>query len=88
MIADGHARVSVDGVHVADLGRGEAFGEIALLMDRPRTATVRAADELRLLVVDKDTFLDVTSGNEESRGAGGTISWALLTRASPAGPLA
>jgi len=88
VIADGHARVWVDGVHVADLDRGEAFGEIALLMDRPRTATVRAIDELRLLIVVRDTFLDVTSGSEESRGAGGAISWALLTRASPAGPLA
>ena len=38
--------------------------------------------------IERDAFLEVMSGSEESRGAGSTISWSLLTRASPAGPMA
>jgi CRP-like cAMP-binding protein len=38
------------------LGRGESFGELGLLENAPRTATVRAADEADVFMVDKGTF--------------------------------
>ncbi len=38
------------------LGRGEAFGELGLLGAAPRSATVRAEDEVELFTVDKGTF--------------------------------
>jgi MFS family permease len=88
VIADGHAQVLVDGAQVAELGPGDAFGEIALLMERPRTASVRAEDDMRLEALDRDVFLEVVGGHEDSRDAANAISRARLMRASPAGPFA
>ena len=47
VIQDGSATVSVRGETVRGLGPGDHFGEIALLDDGPRTATVTAATDLR-----------------------------------------
>jgi putative ABC transport system ATP-binding protein len=41
---------------VAELGPGRYFGEVALLMDRPRNATVRAIDRVEVYTVDRMTF--------------------------------
>jgi ATP-binding cassette subfamily B protein len=41
---------------VATLQRGQFFGEIAVLRDIPRTATVRAVAPTRLLTMDRDAF--------------------------------
>jgi CPA1 family monovalent cation:H+ antiporter len=51
LILEGEARVLIDGVERARLGRGEFFGEISLLTDEPPTADVIAASVLRCLVV-------------------------------------
>jgi len=49
--------VSDDGQTVyATLSEGSFFGEIALLMDTPRTASIRAIDYCDLYTLDKDTF--------------------------------
>ncbi len=42
--------------HVATLGRGNHFGELALLHDRPRNATIRAGAGLELLTLDPQSF--------------------------------
>jgi CRP/FNR family cyclic AMP-dependent transcriptional regulator len=47
VIADGTAKVSVGGEERASLGPGDYFGEIALIDDGARTATVTADSELR-----------------------------------------
>jgi CRP/FNR family cyclic AMP-dependent transcriptional regulator len=49
MIQDGEATVSIGGEIVRSLGPGEYFGEVALLDDGPRSATVTAANDMRCL---------------------------------------
>ena len=47
VVESGEASVEVQGEEVGKLGPGDSFGEIALIDRRPRTATVRAASDLR-----------------------------------------
>jgi CRP-like cAMP-binding protein len=51
VIADGQARVTIEGWKVASLGQGDFFGEIAVLSNGPRFATVAAETPLRCLVL-------------------------------------
>ena len=56
LIVEGDACVITGGVTVARVGPGEFVGELALLTDRPRCATVRAETSLRLLILDRATL--------------------------------
>ncbi len=59
IIVEGTADVIVTNekpIVVAQLGKNEIIGEIAILIDVPRTATIRAASELTTLKVTKDLF--------------------------------
>ena len=51
VIAEGTAEVTHDGRHLADLGPGDFFGEIALLENQRRTASVIATSPLRVVVM-------------------------------------
>src|SRR5262245_64349647 len=51
VIEDGTAEVLQDQQHIAELGRGDFFGEIALLETERRTATVVATTPMRLIVM-------------------------------------
>lgn len=62
VVAGGELDVSVDGRAVRMLGEGDYFGEIALLRDLPRTATVQARNEATLLVLDRSDFLTAVTG--------------------------
>jgi MFS family permease len=57
VVEAGSFEVSVDGAAVGSLGPGDFFGEIALLRDVPRTATVTARADGRLLALGRDEFL-------------------------------
>jgi CRP/FNR family cyclic AMP-dependent transcriptional regulator len=56
VILEGEAKVTRRGKHVATIGSGDFFGEIALLENVVRTATVTATSPLRFFVVTKQAF--------------------------------
>lgn len=56
VVVDGTLAVEVDGVEVAWVGPGDLCGEMALLEDGRRTATVRAVTPARLVVLDVKEF--------------------------------
>jgi len=55
-IFSGEARCSVDGTDVATLGVGQFVGEMSLLDRGPRSATVVANSDMKLLVLDPREF--------------------------------
>jgi MFS family permease len=69
-IADGEVEVARDGMAVATLKRGDGFGELALLLDRPRNATVTAVTETRLYALGREEFLPAVTGNPHATRAG------------------
>ena len=66
LIEEGTAEVIATDT-VVKLGPGDAFGEIALLRDVPRQATVRAIEDLTLAALERDVFLEAVPGNSESK---------------------
>jgi MFS family permease len=68
-IATGRAVVELEDGQTRDLEPGDYFGEIALLRDVPRTATVRAVDELRLYAIERDEFLAAVTGHAPTLAA-------------------
>ena len=83
VIEDGVADVVGDGHLVTKLGPGDGFGEVALLRRVPRTATVRAATDLRLQTLTSDRFLPVVTGFSPSAREAGTSVDSMLHRFSP-----
>ena len=59
VIIEGEAEVTRGGKHLATIGSGEFFGEIALLDSVARTATVTATTPLRFFVVSDSAFRSV-----------------------------
>ncbi|HXH95606.1 MAG TPA: cyclic nucleotide-binding domain-containing protein, partial [Gaiellaceae bacterium] len=62
VIESGTVEVTKEGRHVADLGPGDYVGEIALLHDVPRTASVRATADAVLQSLDRETFIPAVTG--------------------------
>ena len=56
LILEGKAEVTVGGEPRAELGAGEYFGEVSLIDGEPRSATVTATSELRVLSLASFTF--------------------------------
>jgi NADH dehydrogenase len=55
-IAQGQVQIVKDGQAIAELKRGDVFGEVALIADQPRNATVRAITTVDVVSVDRAAF--------------------------------
>jgi hypothetical protein len=66
-IADGTVEVTKDDVAEGTLTRGDGFGEIALIDDVPRTATVRAVTDATLVAIAREPFLVAVTGHAPTR---------------------
>jgi len=71
IIVDGEASVGVDGTEVARVVSGDHFGELALISEQVRTATVTAETPLRCLVMTSWDFRQFVKDNPD-------VSWKLL----------
>jgi CRP-like cAMP-binding protein len=71
LIVEGEASVVVDGRHVARLGPGDHFGELALITKGTRSATVTALSPLRCLELTAWDFRQVAKEHAD-------ITWKLL----------
>jgi Cyclic nucleotide-binding domain/Major Facilitator Superfamily len=69
VIADGEVQVQVDGATRRVQHAGDFFGEIALLRDVPRTASVSAVGPVTVLVIDREEFLVGVGGHPRSAHA-------------------
>jgi len=83
MVTDGDFEVTVDGSHAEDLRAGECFGEIALLRDVPRTATVTARGPGRLMTLERDDFVSAVTGSATSAAAADEVVAARLAASRP-----
>ncbi len=81
VIVSGAADVLRDGHPLARLGPGDGFGEIALLRDVPRTATVTAAGPLTTVVLHRDDFVPAVTGNLGAAAAAAVLTADRLSAA-------
>jgi predicted MFS family arabinose efflux permease len=82
VVESGSVAVDVDGMPQARLGPGECFGEIALLRDVPRTASVTAAEDVELYALERDEFIAAVTGHPESARAADSV---VVERLGPVG---
>jgi hypothetical protein len=68
-VADGRLAVTRSGIDVGTVGRGDGFGEIALVRDVPRQATVTAVTDCLLFSLDKAQFVTTLSGHASAASA-------------------
>ena len=72
LIVSGRLEVIQHGAVLRELGPGDWLGELALLRDAPRSASVRAVSEVSLAVLDRDCFLTAVTGVPRSVEAADT----------------
>ena len=73
VIGEGEVEIALDGGPPKTLGRGGYFGEIALLRDVPRTATVTTRTEVELYVLERDVFIAAVTGHAPSAEAADAV---------------
>lgn len=69
VVAAGAFDVEMSGKHIRTIERGQGFGEVALLADVTRTATVTASRRGVLLSIDRVAFLIALTGSDTSKQA-------------------
>jgi CRP/FNR family cyclic AMP-dependent transcriptional regulator len=80
VLLEGEADVIKDGRTINRLGSGDFFGEIALVSDTPRTATVTATSPVRALVITDRSFRRLMEDQPEIQGK---VLAALAARLAP-----
>jgi CRP/FNR family cyclic AMP-dependent transcriptional regulator len=80
VLLEGDADVIKDGRRINRLGSGDFFGEIALVSDTPRTATVTATSPVRVLVITDRSFRRLMEDQPEIQGK---VLAALAARLAP-----
>jgi CRP-like cAMP-binding protein len=73
ILATGEASVTIDGHEVRRMGPGDSFGEIALIRDVPRTATITAVVEIDGYALGREPFLAAVTGDRQSRHAADVV---------------
>jgi len=73
IVGGGRLQVTRDGRELRELAAGDSFGEIALLRDVPRTATVTASRDAELYALERADFIDAATGHAAGRAAGEEI---------------
>ena len=69
IVKEGEAEVVAQGQELATLSKNDYFGEIALLRDVPRTATVRARGPMELYSLDREDFQKLLERSEKLKSA-------------------
>ena len=85
LIERGRVVVSQAGQPMREQGPGESVGEIALLYDVPRTASVRSLEPVDVLTLSRDDFLDTLCGQTTSRLIADTVAMERLATWSTGG---
>lgn len=83
IVATGEVEVSRQGNVLRRLGRGSGVGEISLLRDVPRTASVRALGSVTGYALGRDAFLAALTGHSPARAAADSIADAHLAHSAP-----
>jgi MFS family permease len=86
VIESGAVEVIEDGTFRRNLSAGDCFGEIALLHDVRRTATVRATASCRLLLLDREPFIEVVTGHRRSHQSAQAVASGWLGQDGSASP--
>jgi len=81
IVRDGELDIDAGG-HRTTAHKADYFGEIALLRDVPRTATVKAAVDSNLYALQRTDFLSAITGHSAARAAGDAIAETRLNRAT------
>jgi hypothetical protein len=82
IVRDGELEISAPG-RQASAHQGDYFGEIALLRDVPRTATIKARVATRLYALQREDFLAAVTGHQAAHAAGQAITEERLRRTEP-----
>ena len=82
-VADGVLEVTRGTERLARIGRGDGFGEIALIRDVPRTATVTTVTDSLLYGLDGDLFVETVTGNASAGRVAGEVADGHLRRGDP-----
>jgi CRP/FNR family cyclic AMP-dependent transcriptional regulator len=79
VLLEGEAEVTKGDRQINTMGKGDFFGEIALVTEMPRTATVKATSDVRVLVINERDFAALLKSSPE---VSAQVAEALVERLS------